>query len=315
MGRNRSAGFLPRSSRRCLIIVIVIGRIILHYKVVSEADGAGLCRAEDSKLGRVVGLKFLPNGTAGDPGARKRFDRDVEAVSALHHDNICVIHGLRQTADGQWFIAMDYCGGETIRQRLSHGPIDGDECIGLIAQIADGLEQAHRAGVVHGGITPDAVIITSDGVAKIIDFGLRDVVPAGVIQSRDYMSPEQIRGEKIDARSDIFSFGIVCHEMLSGVHPFRGGPEASVAERIVRETPPRLSGAYEPLDPIIQRMMAKNSVVRYASLEAVMRDIASLRTPEPVEHVARHQRHVTTALVIAIAAAAAVMVLLSFHNR
>jgi serine/threonine protein kinase len=293
----------------------VIGRIILNYKLVSEADGAGLCRAEDSKLGRVVGLKFLPNGGAGDDGSRKAFKRDVTALSALHHDNICAIHGIHQTEDGQWFIAMDYHEGETVRQRLSHGALDTDECIGLIAQIADGLEQAHRANVVHGGITPEAVVITPDGVAKILDFGLRDVLPEGGIQSRDYCSPEQIRSETIDARSDIFSFGIVCHEMLSGVHPFRGGPDASADIRILRETPPRLSGVHAPLDPIIQKMLAKNPADRYASLEGMMRDIANLRAPEPVEHVVRHQRHVTIALVVAIAAAAAVMIWLSFHNR
>lgn len=293
----------------------MIGRVILQYKVASEADGAGLCRAEDSELGRTVGLKFLPNGTGGDDNARKRFKRDTESVTQLHHDNIPAIHGLYQTADGQWFIAMDYHEGETIRQRLSHGPLDGDEAIRLIAQIADGLEQAHRAQVVHGGFTPDAVVITQDGVAKIIDFGLGDVVPAGLIQSRDYMSPEQIRGEQLDARTDIFSFGIVCHEILSGVHPFRAGQEASVEERILREDPPRLSGEYELLDPIIQKMLAKNRALRYASLEAMMRDIANLRTPAPVEHVARHQRQVTIALLVAIAATVVVMVILSFHNR
>ncbi len=293
----------------------MIGRIILQYKVASEADGAGLCRAEDSELGRIVGLKFLPNGTGGDERGRKRFNRDVAAVAALHHDNICVIHGLNQTADGQWFIAMDYHEGETIRQRLSHGAMETDECIRIIAQVADGLEQAHRAGVVHGSIMPDAVVITADGVAKIIDFGLSDVVPAGLIQTSDYMSPEQINGEEIDARSDIFSFGIICHEMLSGVHPFRGGQEASVTDRILRETPPRLSGYNELLDPIIQKMLAKDPAQRYANLEDMMRDIANLRTPAPVEHVARHQRHVTIALVVAIAAAVVLMVILSFHNR
>lgn len=293
----------------------MIGRIILQYKVASEADGAGLCRAEDSKLGRIVGLKFLPNGAGGDERGRKRFQRDVAAVSELHHDNICAIHGLYQTADGQWFIAMDYHEGETIRQRLSHGAMDGSESIGLIAQIADGLEQAHRAGVVHGGIAPDAVVITTGGVAKIIDFGLSHLVPAGLIQSRDYMSPEEIRGEKIDARSDIFSFGIVCHEMLSGVHPFRAGQEASVEDRILREAPPRLGGSNELLDPIIQKMLARDPAQRYANLESMMRDIANLRTPAPVEHVARQQKRVTMALVVAIAAAVIVMVFLSFRNR
>ncbi len=299
----------------CLIIGFVICRIILQYKVASEADGAGLCRAEDSKLGRTVGLKFLPNGTGGHDSARKRFNRDMAAVSALHHDNICAIHGLQQTADGQWFIAMDYQEGETIRQRVSHGAMEGDECIRVIAQIADGLEQAHRAQVVHCGIAPDAVVITTDGVAKILDFGLCEVVPAGLIQSRDYMSPEQIRGEKVDRRTDIFSFGIVCHEMLSGVHPFRAGQEASVEDRIVRETPPRLTGEYELLDPIIQKMLAKHPATRYTNLEEMMRDLANLRTPEPVEHAARHQRRVTVALVVAIAAAVVVMVILSFRNR
>jgi serine/threonine protein kinase len=292
----------------------VIGRIILHYKLVSEADGAGLCRAEDSKLGRVVGLKFLPGGSATEENERKRFLRDMQAIAPLHHDNICAIHGLQQTADGQWFVAMDYHEGETLRQRLAHGPIDTDDCLGLIAQVADGLEQAHRAGVVHGGITPDTIVITRDGVAKIIDFGLAEVVPAGVIHSRDYTSPEQVRGEKLDARSDIFSFGVVCYEMLSGVHPFRG-PEESVAERILAETPPRLTGVNEPLDPIIQKMLCKNPSARYADLEHVMRDLANLHAPAPVEHVASHQRHVTIVLIAAIVVVAAVMVWFSFRNR
>jgi serine/threonine protein kinase len=292
----------------------VIGRLILHYKIVSEADGAGLCRAEDAKLGRVVALKFLPNGGGSVADARKRFKRDIEAVSALQHDNISAIHGLYQTAEGQWFIAMDYHAGETLRQRLARGPVDADESVGLIAQIADGLEQAHRAGVVHGGITPDAVIVTPEGVAKVIDFGLRDLVPVGAIQSPDYMSPEQIRSGKIEAGSDIFSFGIVCYEMLSGVHPFRGGPEAPVADRILEEAPPRLAGVSEALDPILQKMLAKDPSGRYASLEEVLRDIANLRAPEPVEHAARHQRHVAIALVVALAAAAIAMVWFSLHR-
>jgi serine/threonine protein kinase len=142
--------------RRCHIIVGVIGRIILQYKVVSEADGAGLCRAEDTRLDKLVALKFLPGGGALAGDGQKRFKRDTETVTQLNHDNIPAIHGIFQTADGQWFIAMDYHEGETIRQRLSHGPMDGDEAVRLIAQIADGLEQAHRAQVMHGGFTPDA---------------------------------------------------------------------------------------------------------------------------------------------------------------
>jgi serine/threonine-protein kinase len=292
----------------------VIGRVILQYKLVSEADGAGMCRAEDSQLGRVVGLKFLPGGSVADDGARKRFLRDTKAIAALHHDNICTVHGIYQTTDGQWFVAMDYYEGETIRQRMSHGPLPPDECLGLIAQMADGLEQAHRAEVVHRGITPDAVVITPDGVAKILDFGLAEVVPPGVIHSRDYASPEQIRGEKIDVRSDIFSFGVVCYEMLSGVHPFRG-PEETVTERILNETPPRLTGVNAALDPIIQKMLAKRVFERYIDLERMMRDLANLHAPAPVEHVATHQRRVTIALVTAIAVAATVMFWFSFHNR
>jgi serine/threonine-protein kinase len=291
----------------------VIGRVILHYKLVSEADSAGICRAQDSKLGRVVGLKFLPNG-AGDENARKRFKRDSTAVTQLHHDNICAVHGLYQTPEGQWFIAMDYHEGETVRQRLSHGPMDSNECLGLIAQISDGLEQAHRVQVVHGRITPESIIITPDGVAKILDFGFADLVPAGMIHSRDYTSPEQIRGDKIDGRTDIFSFGVVCYEMLSGVHPFRG-PEETVTERILNETPPRLTGVNEPLDSIIQKMLAKRPFERYVDLEHMMRDLANLHAPKPVEHAATHQRRVTMALVIAIALAAAIMFLWSFHKR
>ena len=292
----------------------MIGRILLHYKLVSEADGAGLCRAEDSQLGRVVGLKFLPGGSVADDSARKRFTRDMKAIAALHHDNICPIHGIHQTTDGQWFMVMDYYEGETIRQRLSHGPLDPDESLGLIAQIAGGLEQAHRAEVLHGAITSDSVVITPDGVAKILDFGMADVVPAGTTHSRDYTSPEEIRGEKIDARSDIFSFGIVCYEMLSGVHPFRG-PEETVTERILNETPPRLTGVNAPLDPIIQKMLCKNPAERYPDLEHVMRDLANLHAPAPVEHVATHQRRVTMVLLAAIAVVAVVMVWFSFHNR
>jgi eukaryotic-like serine/threonine-protein kinase len=238
----------------------------------------------------------------------------MQAIAALHHDNICPVHGIYQTADGQWFVAMDYFEGETIRQRLSHGPLDPNECLGLIAQIADGLEQAHRAGVLHGEITPDSIVVTPGGVAKILDFGLVDVVPAGIIHSRDYKAPEEIRGEKVDARADIFSFGILCYEMLSGLHPFRG-PEETVTDRILHETPPRLTGFNAPLDPIIQKMLCKNPAERYADLEHMMRDIANLHAPAPVEHAATQQRRLTLALGVAIAGAVLLMVWLSFHNR
>src|SRR5262249_4477500 len=231
----------------------LVGRVLSHYRV-DERLGAGgmgiLYQATDLKLGRAVGVKLLARHLVSDETAKARFIREAQAASALDHPNIATIHEIGEE-QGELFIAMALYEGETLQQRLEKGRLGVEEALDVLRQVALGLETAHRAGIVHRDIKPANLLITSSGTVKIVHFGVAKLVSDSLAESMTqagqamgtvlYMSPEQLRGESVDARADLWSLGVVTYEMLAGVSPFQTDSSAATVARILHEEPPSLA--------------------------------------------------------------------------
>ncbi len=216
----------------------MIGQTISHYKILEKLGGGGMgvvYKAEDTKLKRTVALKFLPPVYSFDKDVKQRFINEAQAASSLQHHNICNIHDIDETKDGQIFICMDCCEGETLKKKIERGQIKTDEAIDIIVQAATGLQKAHEKGIIHRDIKPANIFITNDGVVKILDFGLAKLSGQSMMTKMGetvgtiaYMSPEQTRGELVDNRTDIWSIGVVLYEMLIGKLPFKGEYEQAM---------------------------------------------------------------------------------------
>lgn len=253
------------------------GRIISHYKIISELGEGGMgvvYKALDTKLDRHVAIKFLPQHLQSDPEARTRLIREAKATSALNHANIAVVHEIGETPDGQTFIVMAYYEGQTLREKLHSGALSVDEAITIVSQIASGLGKAHEKGIIHRDIKPANILLGGDGQAKLADFGLAklsgqtNVTKTGAtLGTVSYMSPEQLTGETLDQRSDIFSLGVVLFELLTGMRPFSGDNDAAVLYGIVNATPKRLADFDPTLPDALQRVvdgcLAKEREKRY----------------------------------------------------
>ncbi len=267
---------------------LLIGRVLSHYRL-EEPLGAGgmgvLYRATDLKLGRSVAVKLLARHLVSDETAKARFVREACAASALDHPNIANVHEIGEE-EGELFIVMALYEGETLQQRLAKGRLAVDEAVAILRQVALGLEAAHRAGIVHRDIKPANILLTSSGTVKILDFGLAKLVSDSEAQAMTkagqamgtvlYMSPEQLRGEKVDARSDLWSIGVLAYELLAGVSPFQADSSAATAMRILNDEPPSLAtvlGVPDWLAELVSQLLRKNLAERPQTASEVLKHL------------------------------------------
>jgi serine/threonine protein kinase len=273
----------------------MIGKEISHYKILERIGGGGMgvvYKAEDTKLKRPVALKFLPPAFATDSTTKERFIHEAQAASALQHNNICAIHEIDETDDGQMYIVMDCYEGETLKKKLENGKLDVDDAIDIIVQIAEGLKKAHAKGIIHRDTKPGNIIITEDGVAKILDFGLAKfrgqtkITKSGsTVGTVAYMSPEQARGEAVDHRTDIWSLGVILYEMVSGELPFKGDYDQAVVYSILNEKPESLNIEIpDALKTIIEKCLEKNPSDRYQDISYLLVDLKSTKDGSSTVH-------------------------------
>ena len=210
----------------------MIGQTVSHYRITEKLGAGGMgvvYKAEDTKLKRTVALKFLPPELSRDPHSKARFLREAQADAALNHPNICTIHEVDQTSDDRLFIVMAYCEGESLRDRLSRELLPLADAIDIALQVALGLAKAHEQGIVHRDVKPANIFLTTDGLVKILDFGLAKLAgqtmmtkPGTTMGTVAYLSPEQARGDDVDQHSDLWSLGVTLFEMVTGQLPFKG---------------------------------------------------------------------------------------------
>jgi len=253
------------------------------YDILAELGHGGMgvvYTAQDPRLDRQVAIKVLPPDLTRDEAAKERFLQEAKAASALDHPNICTIHEINETDDGQLYLVMAHYEGETLKERIERGPLALGDAIDVAKQVGQGLAKAHEAGIVHRDIKPANLIVTGDGTVKILDFGLAKLAGTeGVTQTGSvvgtvaYMSPEQARGEEVDHRTDIWSLGVVLHEMLTGEPPFQGDNLLAISKAIADSPAPTLTGDSSSLHTLVSRALHKSPSQRYQAATDLLAEL------------------------------------------
>src|SRR5262245_4196739 len=286
------AGLAPAISRARASLLGWETPSVGRYRIL-EALGSGamgvVYKALDERLGRHVALKFLPRHLGERPESKRRFLLEARAAAALDHPNICTIHEIGETAEGQLFIAMALYNGETLQARLDRGPLACEDAIVVALQVARGLQQAHEHGIVHRDVKPSNVMLLSDGTVRVLDFGVAKVDDATITEGDTvpgtiaYMSPEHAVGRRGDHRADVWSLGVVLYEMLTGARPFRGNSRQAIVDAIVSRDPEPISAwradFSEAIETIVRRALAKRQDDRYPSMSSMAADLVALAEP------------------------------------